>query len=322
MGSKRKQVHEACYRLPESQPAEDHQMLFDIRNHSEWSKDYCLVSGLPGHDDTEKTKVRVCIKTLNELWEEYEEEIFKPLEEDIADLFLDFSYDLVQQDTPLGKESETNPAGEFADDIYRDYQWIMPDVKTSVKKKKGQRDKVPIDKFYFLLVQPVDKKDRIRVCGYVYSEEYWDNHYLKHVYCTLRGTNMGSALVHVAMRNARECHLKFTLLNFNPVKKHLIGVYERLGFRIPADAREKRLFTDDRMASLNDTVHSTRMLQNLTENQNDFVQVGLKCKTPENTRQSRKRNPQSLGPPVKLASLTKGLYCLAIGGDRSAAYFV
>jgi len=320
MGPKRKQVHEACDKLPESQPAEDHQIPFDIRNHSEWSKDYCLVSGLPGHDDTEKTKVRVCIKTLNELWE-YKEEIFKPLEEDIAGLFLDFAYDLWKQDTPLGKESETNPAGEFADDIYRDYQWIMPAVKTSVKKK-GQPDKVPIDKFYFLLVQPVDKKDRIRVCGYVYSEEFWDNHYLKHVYCTLRGTNMGSALVQVAMRNARECHLKFTLLNFNPVKKHLIGVYERLGFKFPVDAREKRLFTDDRMASLNDTVHSTRMLQELTNDQIDFVQVGLKCITPENKRLSLKRSPRSLGSQVQLASLTEGLYCLAIGGDRSAAYFV
>ena len=111
-----------------------------------------------------------------------EEEIFQPLEEDICGLFLDFSVDLWQQGTDLGTESETNPAGEFADNIYLDYQY-MPAVQPPVtnKKKQGQPVFVPIEKFYFLLVQPVEKEDRIRVCGYVYSEQFWDNHYLKHV---------------------------------------------------------------------------------------------------------------------------------------------
>jgi hypothetical protein len=327
MGPKRKPRQptvESCE--PERQLV--HQILLDTDDPGKWSEDYCLVR-LPGlDDDTKQTKVRVCIKTSAEL-RKYEYKVLQDLRRDIKELFLDFARDLVLQKTNLDTESETDPAGEFAQYIYRDYLH-RPAAQTPVE---GQPAVVPIEKFYFLLVEPVDEtiriggeKNRIRVCGYVCSEQYGEKHYLKHVYCTLRGTNMGSALVQVAMRNARACELAYTLLNFNPRKEHLLRLYEGLGFKIAEGPIPKRLFTvsstDHKLVQLNDNVHASRMWQELTNYQNRFALVGLKWIMPEITKPLLKRRTQSVGTQLPLASLTRGLYCLAIGGDRSAAYFV
>ena len=239
MGPKRKPRQptvESCE--PERQLV--HQILLDTDDPGKWSEDYCLVR-LPGlDDDTKQTKVRVCIKTSAEL-RKYEYKVLQDLRRDIKELFLDFARDLVLQKTNLDTESETDPAGEFAQYIYRDYLH-RPAAQTPVE---GQPAVVPIEKFYFLLVEPVDEtiriggeKNRIRVCGYVCSEQYGEKHYLKHVYCTR------------------------------------------------------------------------------------FVLVGLKWIMPEITKPLLKRRTRSVGTQLPLASLTQGLYCLAIGGDRSAAYFV
>ena len=164
-------------------------------------------------------------------------------------------------------------------------------VSRSVAGSRPRR----VEPFYFLLVERLDgQSPETFAAGYIFSQGYGDLLYIRHLASEVEQSNMGGALMAVAMNAARDCGHTTAILNFNPRKAYLQKVYERLGF---ANAQHKRMFVDEDGKTLFDKVHSWGMFKEL-EHPIDRVRVGVmhagEASSTPSTAATRKspRNPK------------------------------
>jgi len=217
----------------------------------EWS-DPCFIktSGSP-----EVFKARVCVRAGTRIMSDAK--LLASLKNGIRGLFERFAEDLVQQKTPKLTDS-IQFAAELWDVLKTDY----------IEQKKVSRSVAgstprSVEPFYFLLVERLDgQSPETFAAGYIFSQGYGDLLYIRHLSSEVEQSNMGGALMAVAMNAAGDSGYTTAILNFNPHKAYLQKVYERLGF---ANAESKRIFVDEDGKTLFDKIHSWGMFKKLLE---------------------------------------------------------
>lgn len=205
---------------------------------------------------------QVCVRSGTQIMDDAD--LYASLKGGILGLFRRFTEDLVLQKTPKLRESSQFSA-ELLEALEEDYTAPDPKLKEPAKRRKsckvtGSRK---LERFHFLLVKRLDgESPRIFAGGYIFSHGYGDLLYIRHVASEVEQSNMGGALMAVAMNAARDCGHTTAILNFNPRKAYLQKVYERMGFE---NAKHKRIFVDEEGRTLFDKVHSWGMFRELGE---------------------------------------------------------
>jgi hypothetical protein len=183
--------------------------------------------------------------------------LYKNLKGGIQGLFDRFAEDLVQQKTPNVTES-SRFSGELLDVLKTDYI-EQTRASHSVAANIPRR----VEPYYFLLVERLDgTAPETFAAGYIFSQGYGDLLYIRHLSSEVEQSNMGGALMAVAMNAAGDSGYTTAILNFNPHKAYLQKVYGRLGF---ANAESKRIFVDEDGKTLLDKIHSWGMFKKLLE---------------------------------------------------------
>ena len=259
----------------------DSRIDFSCDRPDEWSQP-CFIKTA---DSPEVFKARVCVRAGIQIMSDVKS--YASLKTGIQGLFRRFTEDLVQQKTPKLKDSSGFSA-ELVDVLKTDYI-----EQTHVSRSVAGNRRV--EPFYFLLVERLDgQSPETFAAGYIFSQGYGDLLYIRHLASEVEQSNMGGALMAVAMNAARDCGHTTAILNFNPRKAYLQKVYERLGF---ANAQHKRMFVDEDGKTLFDKVHSWGMFKEL-EHPIDRVRVGVmhagEASSTPSTAATRKspRNPK------------------------------
>jgi hypothetical protein len=192
--------------------------------------------------------------------------LYKNLKGGIQGLFERFAEDLVQQKTPNLTESS-----RFSQELLG---VLRTDYVEQTRASRSAAANIPrrVEPYYFLLVERLDgPSPETFAAGYIFSQGYGDLLYIRHLASDVEQSNMGGALMAVAMNAALRSGHTTAILNFNPKKEYLQKVYERLGF---TNALHKRIFVDEDGKTLFDKVHSWGMFKALT-NTIDSVRVGV-----------------------------------------------
>jgi hypothetical protein len=239
----------------------DSRIDFSCDSPAKWSEP-CFIKT----SGSETFPARVCVRAGTQIMADVK--LYVTLKDGIQGLFKRFTEDLVQQKTPKLKDSSQFSA-VLLDVLQTDYteqkQGVVP------RNVAGNRPR-RVEPFYFLLVERLDgQSPNIFAAGYIFSQAYGDLLYIRHLASEVEQSNMGGALMAVAMNAARDCGHTTAILNFNPRKAYLQKVYERMGF---ANAKHKRMFVDEEGDTLFDRVHSWGMLKEL-KHPIGSVRVGL-----------------------------------------------
>ena len=198
--------------------------------------------------------------------------LYKNLRGGIQGLFERFAEDLVQQKTPNLTESRRF-SEELLEVLRTDYKEQTDYVEqTRASRSAAANSPRRVEPYYFLLVERLDgASPETFAAGYIFSQGYGDLLYIRHLASDVEQSNMGGALMAVAMNAALRSGHTTAILNFNPKKEYLQKVYERLGF---TNTLHKRIFVDEDGKTLFDKVHSWGMFKALT-NTIDSVRVGV-----------------------------------------------
>jgi hypothetical protein len=123
--------------------------------------------------------------------------LYKNLKVGIKALFERFAEDLVQQKTP--KLTDSSRFSEELLDVLKTNYIAQSRVLRSVADIIPRR----VEPYYFLLVERLDgQSPETFAAGYIFSQGYWDILYIRHLASEVEQSNMGGALMAVAMNAA------------------------------------------------------------------------------------------------------------------------
>ena len=237
----------------------DSRIRFSCDRPDEWSEP-CFIKT----SGSRTFPARVCVRAGTRIMADVK--LYKNLKGGIQGLFERFAEDLVQQKTPNVTESS-----RFSEELL---DVLKTDYIEQTRASRSVAANIPrrVEPYYFLLVERLDDTaPETFAAGYIFSQGYGDILYIRHLASEVERSNMGGALMAVAMNAALRSGHTTAILNFNPKKAYLQKVYERLGF---VKAQHKRMFVDDDGKTLFDKVHSWGMFKALTHTI-DSVRVGV-----------------------------------------------